>query len=270
MTTRQKAFVHVDHDPMLDIIQGSRPDLTNTEIEGVSSSLSSGVEKCVWNEDSPFSYTTNSNETNLHIVSTSALDTSAGTGARTILVEGLTHAVVSSVDEYQVVSETITLNGTTNVNLVNNYYRVLKLSTATAGSTGLNQGNIKVFDPASSSVFATMAGGDNVSNQAVLAPHTGNDMLLEKLHIMGHFETPVELKVNIYSESSGLQRTIYKFFMSSNGTEFNVNVRKKLVAGDTLWVSINPLATVAGSHNRVAVLLEATLKTNNLVVPALV
>ncbi len=269
MTTRQKDFVHVDHDPVLDIIQGSRPDLTNKEVEGVSSSMTTGVEKCVWNEDAAFSYTTNSNESNLHIVSTSALDTSAGTGARTVLVEGLKHALVSGVHEYNVASETVTLNGTSNVSLSDSYYRILNVSVATAGSTGLNQGNIKVFDPAGGT-FGAIAGGDNVSNQAVISPSSTNDILLEKIHVMGHFETPVELKVNIYEESTGLQKTIYKFFMSSNGNEFSINVRKKLVAGDTLWVSAKPLAAVTGLHNRVSVLLEGTEKTNNLVIPAIV
>tara|TARA_E500000318_G_scaffold13276_1_gene12400 strand:+ start:18141 stop:18953 length:813 start_codon:yes stop_codon:yes gene_type:complete len=270
MTTRQKDFVHISHEPVLDIIQGSRPDMTNKEVEGVSSSLSSGVDKCVWTEDAIFSYTRNSNESNLHIVSTSTDDAAAGVGARTILVEGLKHSNVGGVHQYNVVSETITLNGTSNVNLVENYYRILKLSVATAGNNALNQGNIKVFDPTGGAVFGSMAAGDNTSNQAVISPSTGNDILLEKIHVMGHFETPVEIKVNIYEESKQLQKTIYKFFGSSNGNEFSLNVRKKLIAGDTLWVSVNPLAAVTGSHNRVAVLLEGTEKSKSVIIPSLV
>ena len=169
-----------------------------------------------------------------------------------------------------VISETITLNGTSNVNLVEDYYRILKLSVATAGNNALNQGNIKVFDPTGGAVFGSMAAGDNTSNQAVISPSTGNDILLEKIHVMGHFETPVEIKVNIYEESKQLQKTIYKFFGSSNGNEFSLNVRKKLIAGDTLWVSVNPLAAVTGSHNRVAVLLEGTEKSKSVIVPSLV
>lgn len=71
----------------------------------------------------------------LKISSSDANDTSAGTGARTVFIEGLD-------GDYNVVSETVTLNGQTAVNTTNSYLYVNSFYVATAGSGGENAGNI--------------------------------------------------------------------------------------------------------------------------------
>lgn len=71
----------------------------------------------------------------LKISSSDANDTSAGTGARTVFIEGLD-------GDYAVVSETVTLNGQTAVNTTNSYLYVNKFYVLTAGSGGVNAGNI--------------------------------------------------------------------------------------------------------------------------------
>ena len=71
----------------------------------------------------------------LKVSSSDANDTAAGTGARTVFIEGLD-------GNYNVVSETITLNGQTAVNTVNEYLYVNRFFVLTAGSGGKNAGNI--------------------------------------------------------------------------------------------------------------------------------
>ncbi len=71
----------------------------------------------------------------LKISSSSANDTSAGTGARTVYIEGLD-------GDYEVVSETVTLNGQTEVNTTNSYLYVNTFYVATVGSGGQNAGDI--------------------------------------------------------------------------------------------------------------------------------
>lgn len=73
----------------------------------------------------------------LDIVSTSTDDdgSPAGTGARTVFIEGLDGS-------YNVVSETVTLNGTTNVSTINSYLYINQFYVATAGSGGANAGDI--------------------------------------------------------------------------------------------------------------------------------
>jgi len=266
MTHRSINFSHIAHEPTLDVIQGTRDNLTNKEIEGVSTSLTSGVEKCVWHHDDVFSYVVNGNIIP-NIVSDSANDTASGTGARTVKITGLLHQLVSGQNTFTRTSVTATLNGTTNVSGFGNFYRVEKLEVLTAGSSGLNQGNIKVFSQGTTNVVASMSAGDNVSNQLILSPADNEDALVERIHVSGYFQTPVELKINVYEQSTGLQKTIYKFFCSSNSNNFTFNIRKKLVSGDTLWASLKPITAVTGLHNSISVLCEATLKNKNSVVP---
>ena len=71
----------------------------------------------------------------LDIVSTSTDDDAAGTGARTVFIEGLDN-------NYNVVSETVVLDGTTVVETVNSYLYVNQLYVATTGSGGVNAGEI--------------------------------------------------------------------------------------------------------------------------------
>lgn len=69
------------------------------------------------------------------LVSTSASDTSAGVGARTITVNGLNGS-------YEDTTETVILNGTTPVNTVNSYMIIHRILVATAGSSSTAVGDI--------------------------------------------------------------------------------------------------------------------------------
>jgi hypothetical protein len=73
------------------------------------------------------------------LVSSSANDTSAGTAARTILVTYFDQAMAGPF------TETITMNGTSNVTASNsNYCYIESIVVVTAGSYGANQGNISL------------------------------------------------------------------------------------------------------------------------------
>jgi hypothetical protein len=71
----------------------------------------------------------------MKVSSDSANDAAAGTGARTIVIEGLDGS-------YNEVSETVTLNGQTAVNTTNTYLRINNIYVATAGSGATSAGNI--------------------------------------------------------------------------------------------------------------------------------
>lgn len=71
----------------------------------------------------------------LSISSTSTSDTAAGTGARTVFIEGVN-------GNRAVVSETVTLNGQTAVNTTNQYLAVNRFTVLTVGSAGSNVGVI--------------------------------------------------------------------------------------------------------------------------------
>jgi hypothetical protein len=71
----------------------------------------------------------------LSVSSDNAADTSAGTGARTVYLEGLDA-------NYNVISETVTLNGQTAVTTTNSYLRINNCYVRTAGSGNSAAGTI--------------------------------------------------------------------------------------------------------------------------------
>jgi len=95
------------------------------------------------------------------VVSSSTDDDSAGTGARTVKIEGLDA-------NYEIQSETVTMDGTTNVVTTNTYIRLFRMTVITAGSGGKNAGNIT----------ATIGGNEQVrisssyENQSLVGAYT--------------------------------------------------------------------------------------------------
>lgn len=69
------------------------------------------------------------------VASTDIDDAPADTGARTVLVEGLD-------EDYEEQSETVIMNGQTEVALVNAYLRINKLRVLTSGTSKVNEGTI--------------------------------------------------------------------------------------------------------------------------------
>ena len=69
------------------------------------------------------------------VVSANAGDTAAGTGARTVEIQGLDQ-------DYNKTIENITLNGTTPVNTTKTFIRIFRIRVMTAGSNGAPEGNL--------------------------------------------------------------------------------------------------------------------------------
>jgi len=116
---------------------------------------------------------------NFSIASTSANDTSAGTGARTVILIGLDA-------NYNTLLETVTLTGQAPVDTNNTFLRVNDIIVTSVGSTGSNEGNIYCSDSAdtftagepNTRIYAAIQLGDNISktltytvpNGFILAP----------------------------------------------------------------------------------------------------
>lgn len=77
--------------------------------------------------------------TSLEILSASANDTALGTGARTVLIQGLDI-------NYVEVNQVISMNGVTPVAIPTSIFRINGVAVVTAGSVGTNVGNITVRD----------------------------------------------------------------------------------------------------------------------------
>ena len=117
----------------------------------------------IWPQGGLYSYL--SAATVLKVSSSSADDTSAGTGARTVELFGLD-------GDYNEISEVVTLNGQTEVNTTQSYLRINRMVVRSAGSGGANAGIIyagtgTVTTGVPANIYATINGDG--TNQTLMA-----------------------------------------------------------------------------------------------------
>lgn len=125
---------------------GHNPDVDTTEVT-------------IWPATGLLGYP--ASPTIMKISSSSTDDASAGTGARTVYILG-----INGTGGY--VSETVTLNGQTEVNTVNSYDAIQQMSVASVGSGGKNAGVIyagtgTVTAGVPAVAYSAMGIGDNLS-----------------------------------------------------------------------------------------------------------
>lgn len=97
--------------------------------------------------------------TTLEVVSSSANDTSAGTGARTALIAGLNTS-------YAPISQTVTLNGTTPVAVSTQFFRINSFLIMSAGSGEVNAGDITLRDAGGGTTRALIQTGYGIGRQS--------------------------------------------------------------------------------------------------------
>jgi hypothetical protein len=132
-----------------------------------------------------------------NINSTSASDTSAGIGARTILIRGID-------DSFNAVSETIILNGTSNVSTVNSYVHIHLMQVLTGGSTGANAGNILATAQVDGTVTCQISIGINQSASSLYMIPVGYKGYLIKCRArMGNSTANSESTVGLYNKPFG-------------------------------------------------------------------
>lgn len=117
----------------------------------------------IWAEGGLYSYL--SAATVLKVSSSSANDTSAGTGARTVELFGLDA-------DYDEINETVILSGQTAVNTTQSFLRVNRMIVRSAGTGGTNAGVIyagtgTVTSGVPANKYATVAAGDGQSLMAL-------------------------------------------------------------------------------------------------------
>lgn len=145
----------------------------------------------------------------MDIVSTSTSDAAAGTGTRTFSIEGLD----SNYDE---ISETVTLNGTTTVTTSNSYLRVHRCKSLTTGTGGVNAGDITV-DPTTSG---------SGSRQAFISAGDGQTLI-------SHYTIPnnktaymvgAHVKVSSAAGGTGIKEAVVQMLVREENMSWNLQM----------------------------------------------
>ena len=107
--------------------------------------------------------------TSLEIVSSSASDTAAGVGARSVIINGLD---INYVEQ----SDTMTMNGLTAVAVPRQYYRINNAVVVTAGTSENNVGTITIRDSGGGTTRGLISPGIGITKQAVYTVPAGHTL----------------------------------------------------------------------------------------------
>lgn len=150
---------------LLDVGWGIAPGLTRVTALGSNPDVDIGaLPEDIWTGGGAYPFMTAS--TALEVVSSSANDAAAGTGARTLLILGLDV-------NYVPVSQTITLNGITPVAIPSNLFRINSAVIASAGSGKVNAGDLTIRDAGGGATRAIVPIGYGITRQSVYTVPAG-------------------------------------------------------------------------------------------------
>lgn len=135
-----------------------------TELGNNPSIDSATVPEDIWSGGGVYPWMTG--ETSLEVVSSSASDAAAGTGARTVTVTGLDSG-------YNQIAATVTLNGTTTVAIPPTFYRINLAQIATVGSGETNAGAVTIRDAGGGTTRAVIPAGYGITRQSAYTVPAG-------------------------------------------------------------------------------------------------
>jgi hypothetical protein len=132
------------------------------------------TEEVVWTDGNGYTYL--SAAETLQVSSDSTLDTSDGTGARTVLLEGLD-------TNWEEVSDTITMNGTASVESAVSFLRVFRAKVVTAGTGETNADVINIKDNADTVLMAEIVAGRGQTEMAMWTVPASHTFFLTQVNI---------------------------------------------------------------------------------------
>jgi hypothetical protein len=228
--------------PVIDVLIG-QPGFAWINKFGENTDVDSGAAEDVWTYGGKWVAPTTART---HaIVSASANDAAAGTGLRTVQIEGLDA-------NYDIQTETITMNGTTNVNTANTYTRIYRMKGLTAGSGGTNAGNITATAATDNTVTAHILAGQSQNQMAIYTIPAGKTGYMTNYHASmlrtaSNSGCDIELFVRDFG---GPWRVLHDMGMLSSGISQFQHI-------------FDPYLTISAKAD---VVLEATSTADNLLV----
>jgi hypothetical protein len=211
---------------------------------GINGDVGTSVET-VWAQGGTYAYPASA--TVMKISSSSANDAAAGTGARTISIAGLDA-------NYNEISETVILDGQTEVNTVNSYLRIFRMFVATAGSGATAAGTIyagtgTVTSGVPATVYGMIALNANQTQMAFWTVPAGYT-----LYLTGLFYTSGNTNANAWTNFQLIQRPLGGVFrqqsssrVAGNG-DFIVDLHTPLAFTEKTDIEVRAVASTSPSN----------------------
>lgn len=201
---------------------------------------STGVEADIWLGTGNLSWL--SAATPLSIVSSAITDTSAGAGARTIIISGLDFSL-------NPISESVTLSGTTPAITINSYFRLQRAYINLCGTySGTNLGIITIQAVSDSTVQGTIPIGFGRMAKSHYTVPAGKKLLLRSISMISESSKPSTFKLYLKGAlpstgGSYIAKQLGLVFAGVTGayTE-NIAYEPNLGAGIDLWGTVTPSA----------------------------
>lgn len=139
------------------------------------------------------------------ITASAATLADVGTGAQSILIEGLG-------SDYLELTETVFLRGTTGIPTLNSYLRINRVTVMSAGSGGANAGILTATAVTDATVTAQIAIGNNQTTQAIFTVPADRDFMLTDYYVSVGKTTPAsvdgKLLIRPFGETFQLHHTL--------------------------------------------------------------
>ena len=195
-------------DFYLAVAKGDFTGYSNVSKFGYNPTVGSGNYESIWEGSNAYPWM--STDDQLEVLSSDTDDTSAGTGARTVELQGLDSS-------WNVLTETVTMNGTSAVTTTGSFLRIFRAKVVTAGSSGRNEGTITIRDQDTSTTRAL------ITNPATY----GNGQTLMAVYTIPAGKTGYIININVSSQKD--QEQTYRL-MSRDNTVANAawNVKEFL------------------------------------------
>lgn len=161
-------------DFYFDVASGNIPGLSSINKFGHNPAVATGGED-VWSGGGTYAFYPDTART-MEIVSDSAADSIGGVGALTVIVYGLD-------SNWLEISDTVTMEGTTEVLLTNKYIRMYRAVVITAGSYEINKGDISIRDTSDTPIGAYITADDGQTQQAIYTVPAGKSAYFIKGYV---------------------------------------------------------------------------------------
>jgi hypothetical protein len=153
------------------------------------------VPETIWEKGGAYTWPTSA--TQVDVTSTSTNDTNGGSGARTLLIQGLN-------SDFEKISETIILEGTDTVTTTKSFLRLNKVVVLTAGSNGTNAGDIEGVPTGGGNTCFFVSTGTGLSHHGFYTVPKDHTLVIKNVVLTAGKTQSALVEINLYVRNNAV------------------------------------------------------------------